>query len=549
VHSSPVTRSLPFRADSYAGPALLLFLFSFALCYLVSSLKINIYDEGIILTGALRALNGELPSRDYYANYGPAQFYLLAGAFEVFGRNLLVARIYDSLIAATVPVLAWLLVRRSGSGALAAASAFLALALLLEFRVPLYPLTPVTAILLLLAWLLTGRLAENSPPRRYLPLAAPLGLVLLMRYDLAAIAVLALALPFFAILLVQRAQGTITSARLRKTVLFAVGGVAGVFAAILGLLAMSGILMPVLHDLIVFNGRNYVATRSLPFPGLAELLKSPLSVFAVYLPIPAVLIGTATLAIPALAVARGARPRFPADARHIAIAILVSIALFAFTKGLVRTSPTHMMASTVASVPLVFLCLAGLGDARASRLGRMLRSGVAGVSLGGCALLLAYVVNAELSWERARARLTATRWPNLPALLVFGVDDNRRKAAEYIVAHSPENARILSATGRHDKIFVNDIAIYFIADRLPGTRWHHYDPGVQTSREVQEEMIRDLERNRVDLVLRDRSADGHIEGNKSDESSGVHELDRYLDKVFRPVVSFGSLEIYRRVGH
>lgn len=545
------TVSLWIRNAPPAVPLISLYVISLALLFLISSAYVNVYDEGIILTGALRVLNGEIPSRDFYTNYGPGQFYLLSAALGAFGSNLLVGRVYDSLIAATIPVLVWLLVRQSASRILAAAAAGLAIVLLAEYRVPLYPLTPATALVLLTALTLISHLAGQAPSGRYLPIAAFLGLLLLFRYDLAVIALPAFGLPFLTVLLLQRRQGTVTNSEILRTVVIAAGGVTAVFLAILGTLALSGILAPALRDLIVYNGSNYVAMRSLPFPGIRVLLYDPLSFVTVYLPLFAVAFGFFTLGLTAVSAFKRGERAVPVDVRLVGIIVLVSVSLFFYAKGLVRTSAIHMLISSLPSVPLAMLCVASLGDlftkASTKRIGFRSHSVFSWFVLANIILLLAYTVNHNLSWERVRSKVTTVRWPQLPALMVFGVAGDRRQAAEYVVTHSPATARILSATGRHDKVFVNDVAFYFIANRLPGTRWHHYDPGVQTSTEVQEEMIRDLERNRVDLVLRDYSSDDHIEGNMSDESSGVLLLDNYLNRHFQLVASFGKQQIYRRI--
>jgi hypothetical protein len=53
---------------------------------------VNQYDESLILVGSTRVLSGDIPYRDFYANYGPAQFYVLAALFKVFGPSVLVER-------------------------------------------------------------------------------------------------------------------------------------------------------------------------------------------------------------------------------------------------------------------------------------------------------------------------------------------------------------------------------------------------------------------------------------------------------------------------
>jgi hypothetical protein len=104
--------------------------------------------------------------------------------------------------------------------------------------------------------------------------------------------------------------------------------------------------------------------------------------------------------------------------------------------------------------------------------------------------------------------------------------------------------RILSSTGRHDKVFLNDISFYFLSNRLPATRWHHYDPGVQSSEIVQRAIMADLENVRV--VVRDRSWDNVLEPNRSAESSGITVLDRFLEDQFEVSAEFGQIVVLRR---
>jgi len=134
----------------------------------------------------------------------------------------------------------------------------------------------------------------------------------------------------------------------------------------------------------------------------------------------------------------------------------------------------------------------------------------------------------------------------LPAVKVFRTDAARMEAARYVAQITGPGDRILSATGRHDKIFANDISFYFLVQRLPGTRWHHYDPGVQTSERVQRSMIADIERFRVAVVVRDQSWDDVREPNKSAQSSGVVLLDAYLASHFQECATFGNIEVLCR---
>jgi hypothetical protein len=55
--------------------------------------------------------------------------------------------------------------------------------------------------------------------------------------------------------------------------------------------------------------------------------------------------------------------------------------------------------------------------------------------------------------------------------------------------HTKDNEVIFSGLTRHDKIFSNDIMIYFVAKRGPVTKWHQFDPGLQTTATIQTEIV------------------------------------------------------------
>src|SRR5258708_12841576 len=64
--------------------------------------NLAVYDEGLILTGAMRVAAGDIPHRDFYANYGPGQFYAIAGLFKLFGEYAIAERAYDTLVRAGI---------------------------------------------------------------------------------------------------------------------------------------------------------------------------------------------------------------------------------------------------------------------------------------------------------------------------------------------------------------------------------------------------------------------------------------------------------------
>jgi 4-amino-4-deoxy-L-arabinose transferase-like glycosyltransferase len=69
-------------------------------------------DEGILLEGGQRILDGQIPYRDFFSFYTPGSFYLMAALFKVFGNSFLVARMSLATAGAACSVVTYLLARR-----------------------------------------------------------------------------------------------------------------------------------------------------------------------------------------------------------------------------------------------------------------------------------------------------------------------------------------------------------------------------------------------------------------------------------------------------
>src|SRR5438067_3702871 len=74
------------------------------------------FDEGLVVQAAHRVSQGQVPYRDFLWSYGPAQPYLLAGLFKLFGPSLLQWRILRVLADAGTSLVVYALVRpRAGT--------------------------------------------------------------------------------------------------------------------------------------------------------------------------------------------------------------------------------------------------------------------------------------------------------------------------------------------------------------------------------------------------------------------------------------------------
>jgi 4-amino-4-deoxy-L-arabinose transferase-like glycosyltransferase len=108
--TSPVFIPEQVRAERYISA--LMFLASIAYLCLFRRYTTIEPDEGIILEGAQRILNGQVLYRDFFSFYTPGSYYWTVLLFKVFGDSFLVARTAMAVMGGIVAAICYLLSRR-----------------------------------------------------------------------------------------------------------------------------------------------------------------------------------------------------------------------------------------------------------------------------------------------------------------------------------------------------------------------------------------------------------------------------------------------------
>jgi hypothetical protein len=127
----------------------------------------------------------------------------------------------------------------------------------------------------------------------------------------------------------------------------------------------------------------------------------------------------------------------------------------------------------------------------------------------------------------------------------FLTDYGRILTIEFIESHTRPDQRLFVGLSRHDRTIGNDNLIYFAAQRLPATKWSHFDPGLQNSYSVQSEMVAELKAVPPPYIVLDSEFDSIYEPNDSSISSGVTLLDDFIHSNYRYVQSFGEMSIWQ----
>ena len=106
---------VPEMQRSELAIALLIFTVTALYLYLFRRYTEMDPDEGIVLQGAHRILNGQVLYRDFFSFFTPGSYYLLALVFRIFGDSLLAARSVLVFFGAVYSAITYLLARRVGS--------------------------------------------------------------------------------------------------------------------------------------------------------------------------------------------------------------------------------------------------------------------------------------------------------------------------------------------------------------------------------------------------------------------------------------------------
>jgi len=541
--------------------SVLIFLLSFLILFLGMTRRPSVFDEGIVVTAAMRVAAGQIPHRDFYALYGPAQFYILAGLFKLFGKFLLVERLFDvfskALVVTTVYTIASAYCRKS-----IAAYTYI-VALLWLFGLGQWPASPMVAVTLLNligSILILPVFAGRASARSLFAAGAVAGLASLFRYDtgIALLVVHACAISIAVCLL-----GSGISDRLRTFAStfwpYLIGFACVTLPPLLYYLSVAP-LGPLVHDVILYPAKYYYRGRNLPFPAIDLYTVEDLGI---YLPI---MIVAAALYVAVAGYFRATGK----DARNSAgmvekqewqgFAITLGLLTTAmYFKGYVRVSLFQMSLAIIPSL----LLIAVLSQLRSSfsRSARILIACLMGTSFLP-AVSLAFdetkdlcinhlsvpeyifvavrgvLPQAQASWCKSGNSLTRG--------LCFLPEIDRARTIEFIGSHTRPDQPLYVGLTRHDKIFAADNITYFATQRLPATRWSELDPDLESRYDIQTQMVDEFERKVPPYIVLDSEFAQENEPNDSSKSSGVTLLDDYIRDKYQQVASFGLMSVWQR---
>lgn len=516
-------------------------LFAVVLIFLFVSIHtwVYVYDEGFALLNGERVLQGEVPYRDFWTVYPPGQSYTLAAVFGLFGSTLAAARIYDTLVRFMLVVGVYLVGRRIANTPIALLSAVLValwLGTIMFYACAIFPALALAMLALmgLIEYKAAGRL-------RWLAISGALtGATALFRVDIAVYLAAAIVL---ALILSNLGSSNKRSTTLRAEAVF-LGCAAAVAAPLYMCLLVAGGADKIWQALVVFPLTIFREVRHLPYPNptpdVALFFQDPRQYarwgqFYVPLMIVAVstMIGGAALI----------KNRFAADHRLTGGIAATIFGGLVFAQALIRYDWIHALPAAVGAVLALGFTLARLPWAAWKR--RPLKASMAAVVLAAALGLFgsAYVPPAiDKLADILRYASPFRCHSEIERASCVVLNSNQAQAIAFIRAQTAPCEPIWVGNHRHDLVFINDVAFYFLAGRPCATAYHELHPGVATTLAVQQEIVWDIEQRQVRWIVLVQWPEPS-EPNGSSINSGVHYLDDWLQVYYQPVRKFGEYTI------
>ena len=538
---------------------LLVFLMSYTILFIGMSLTPTYFDEGLILTGAMRVVAGQIPHHDFYDLYGPGQVYALAGLFRLFGESILVERLYDLFLKALIGALVYKTALSYCRRSIAICAALVSLLWFFGLNeMAGNPIVPAALLNLVASILVLPVFLRPISAKRMLAAGAIVGVAALVRYD-TGIALFGIQASVIAIAIYLRVSGI--KDRLRAFIStfwpYLIGFAAVTLSALSYYLSRAPIY-DFVFDVFIYPGKYYYRGRNLPLPGIH--LKG-LDKLGVYF--------AATIICISLYIAVTYRSRTSrmgastATAKQRLRGFLITFGLLAlamYFKGIVRISLIHMYLSILPSLLLIAvlfqhrmtftrpirICITLVGSLF------VLTAGLS--SLREIRTLHIYQAflpeNIWLSARGALPEIKATWCKNENPLtrgVCFFPDNDHIQTIEFIRSHTHPDQKLFVGLTRTDIVFANDNIIYFGSQRLPATKWSHFDPYLQSTDEIQAQMIQEFEATEPQYVVLDSEYDSTREPNGSSQSTGVTLLDEYIRSKYQKVETFGEFFIWQRI--
>ena len=542
------------------------------------------YDDAIPLVSSELVALGRTPAVDFKSFYPPLYYFVVAAAFRIVGRSVLVIRFIAAALY-LISMSAIILFFRNSFTNLRPLVAYMSLAVAVAIGTVSYPQWPAFALSLLslLAYLHSRQ--SSRPTLLWLAVAGALaGVSTLVRFNFGLYVATVVGADILLTEVLQTPKNRL-SVRVRY-VLLQVATFGGLFAAVnlgfyLTIYGTHAIVIPwqmMSYSMRLMGSHGFLRIRPrleillpLGFPCAWSFVHKAIRLDR--LPTAALIPVAAAAALVTLVLLGGGRPSISLWFPALSFLTVIALHLFVipFSRAVVclllfyvclqhyflaRADAEH----TILFFPIIALTLPFLfaSPARANADGRSYPPMPRGLLF--LALIAAsYAMIATRPDLRAPAALARN---TLAAVSSGGLDpwipDRKRlpltdpslsdeiRATEFLRQRTAPSALIFVGVADHSKSFINDVRVYWLCERLPGVTYINIDSGIASEKTVQREIVAELQRNHVNWAILYNSAGTGDEYLFQKVTSGSRVLDEFFNTQFQEQAHFGRYSVITR---
>ena len=506
--------------------------------------QLNVYDEAIGITGAWLTKSGLTPIKDFWTLYSPGWFYVLGAIQNLFGESILVSRIATTLITLATGLVLLILTKKIYQTNRFAIAFGIFLAWAGHFTFYSRAL-PAGVLCILLSAFFIFRFFETKNNIHLIFAGFALGLTAIFRHEMAGYMYGA---EFWAVFFSGMPDKT-TAFKVRikhgiiNSLLYSAAAV--VIFLPFALYFMNQVdLMEIWQTLFVFPFTIFKEARSLPFPNPIFFLNSAFlnagigrqiylfwEAVSFWLPLVVLLYSGYDL------YASSRKGTLELNG-HIfwKRMLLVNIGLNFYNQAMVRSDAEHIFPAMIIAGILVgrFIDLKALKQPRNSIMALAVLLIVSIPVIKKAQSVKEYFAGAPIESPRA----AGIRLP-MESAMVYN------KVLEVIAKETSAGDYIYSGLTSHDKIYINDAMIYFLANRKPATKYTELHPGMTDQTTTQIDIIQSLKQHNTKLVILKKSIESN-ENNLSSVSTSVVLLDTYIRRNYQLISIFGDYFIFKK---
>jgi hypothetical protein len=486
--------------------------------YLINS-PIGALDEGLVLVGAERVLNGEIPYKDFFLMYTPGQIYALAFFFKVFGISITTERAYDIIIKSLLSISIFLIIRFYAPKAFGLIGWAISL-IWITFSV--FPAYPAYSSLLFIYISIYFLLLHMKQSKLHFIIFSAISIVcsVLFRHDFGAL----ITFVILFILLIRKISKEEPS--WVPLILYILSGIIASLPFFIYFLLNSDITL-MIRDLIIFPVKEFPKYQSIPYPFLSRNTL-PFYVF------PAILLFGILSSLIFL-------KRKTDNTLTHGILLISLCGIVLFNQVRVRSDFVHLLPVALTSILLASILLYTVP--KVLSLTKRQTSIIIIAFITIFSITLYNPIYRKFPYLRIRYTIENLN-PDIERAKYTKLSHDLKNVVTYIKNNTYKDEYIFVGVKNHDKLIFNHTIIYFLAERNCPTKYHEFNSGLTNTLEIQEEIINELKAKPVRLAV--LTPGWHEEPNLSKVDTKIDLLDNYILDNFELKESFGKFEIWTR---